>query len=152
MFSLIKPIFKLVDTIYTIVNVGALLGIIFLPFQVTSSNTLRGFIALFAIIGGVLGYYLTATAWAGKSSAKCLHRRNVYSVILWLPLAIFLVTLEILNPEMAINFPLIQPIQAFLSATRLLANVIIGLGAGFTSYLLVGLITLSSPKLPKSKW
>ncbi len=96
MWAWVTRIFAVVGAIYTFLDLVALLGIVLLPFSITTSNTLRGFIAGFGILGGVLGYFLTATAWAGKGRSKCLHMRNVFLAVFWIPLAIFLCTLALI--------------------------------------------------------
>lgn len=149
MWSWIKRVAGVVDGLYTVVDVLALHGVVLLPLSVTTSNTLRGFIAGFAILGGVLGYFLTATAWVGRGGARCLRRRNLYLSIFWIPLVVFVGTLVLLRPEMAIAFPLVRRVREFLLNTWLLPNVTAGCGAGFGLYFLVAAITLSSPKLAR---
>jgi len=150
MWDYIKKVFKLVGAIYTFLNVASLLGIMFFPFKITTSYTLRGFIAGFSIIGGMLGYFLTASSWAGKERARCLHRRNIYLAIFWFPLLIFIGTLVIFRPEVAIKYPLVRTIREILLTAMPLPNFIVGFGAGFALYFLIGAITLSSPELPES--
>lgn len=150
MWAWVKRVFAVVDAIYTIVDVVALLGIIFLPFNITTSDTLRGFIAGFGILGGVLGYFLTVTAWAGRGKTKSLQRRNTYLFIFWFPVILFLGTLVALRPDVAIKYPSVRPIREFLLTAMPLANFMIGIGAGVASFFLVGAITLSSPKLAQT--
>lgn len=151
MWDRVKQIFAAVDTLYTIIDVLALLGIIFLPFSITSSDTLRGFIAAFAILGGVMGYFLTVRGWAGKGVAKCTHQRNIYLLLLWLPLVVFLGTLTALRADVAIKYPVVRPIREFLLTAMLITNFIVGISASFTSFFLVGAITLNSSTLAQSQ-
>jgi len=146
----INRIIKLVELIYHVINLVCLLGIAaLLPFYVTTSKTLRQFIVVFGIIGGVLGYYFTATGWAGKKRAKCLRRRNLYLAILWFPFVIFLGTLVVLSPQFVMKYPPLESIREFLIVTSPLHNFIVGLAAAFALYLLIGAITLSSSKLSR---
>jgi len=151
MFAHLKQIVILVTLIYTVLDVVALLGIILPPFTITTSKTLRGFIVGFGVLGGVLGYFFTATAWAGKARARRLHRRNVYLAIFCFPFLVFLGTLVVLRPEMAMKYPLVEHIREFLITAGPLPNFIVGFGVFLASYLLIGAITLNSPKLSQSK-
>ena len=152
MWAWIKRVFGVVGAIYTVVDVVALMGIVFLPFDITSSKTLQGFIATFGILGGVLGYFLTATAWAGKGKPKCLRQRNLYLVIFCLSLSIFIGTLVILRPQVAMEYLLARKIREFLLRAMPLPNFIVGISAGAASFFLVGAITLSSPRLAQTTW
>jgi hypothetical protein len=144
MWDYIKNVFKLVGAIYTFINVASLLGIIFLPFNLTTSNTLRGVIAGPSIIGGVLGYFLTASSCAGKKKKKLLQQLKIYLAILWFPLLIFVGTLVVIRPEVAKMYPFVRTIREFLIIAMPLLNFIVGVAVGFASYLLIGAITLSS--------
>jgi len=150
MWDWIKKPFKIIELIYTILNMVALFGVIFLPFTIHVSNTLRGFIAGFAIFGGVFGYYFTVTAWADKDWGDRLRQRKKYLAAFWIPLTLFVLLLDILRPQMATHYPPIRPIRDFLLNAVLTANMLIGISAAMALYFLIGAITLSSRKLSQS--
>ena len=147
MFSWIKRIVSAVSFLNTILSIVSMLGFIYFPSTITTSNTLRGFITVFGILGGVLGYFLTASAWMKVSKVKRLRQRNIYLKILWFPLVIFLSTLVVLSPILAQRYFFVRAIREFLLNLMPLPNFIIGLGAAFTLYFLVGAIVLNSKKL-----
>lgn len=62
-------------------------------------------------------------------------------------IGVSLVALVILRPEIAEKYSLAESIREYLSDNALIANLIVSGGIGIGVFLLVGAITLSSPKL-----
>ena len=101
-------------------------------------------IAVFA--GLVLGYLFTVSRWAGEGKARCLRRRKVYLSIVWIPLLLIIAMLVILEPDLAIALSA-QNIHGLLVSSSTLPNLFAFAGGFYGTYLLIGAIVLSSPKV-----
>jgi hypothetical protein len=144
-----KPL-EVIGLVHTIEGIIALVGVGFPPLLLTSSNVMRGFIISCSIVGGSLGYFLTIARWCGISKTKRMRRRTAYLWLVWVPLVTMFSTLIVLRPEVArLNTVLewMEWIREILLATGLLPNVIVGVCAGLSCYLIIAAISLSASKV-----
>ena len=143
----VKRPFELLEAIIAWWHVLPICITLSVPFLLTDSDTLRGSIVIFGIVGAVFGFYLTANAWADKAKVRRLQQRNVYLACVLLPLVLLFSVLVVLNAPMAIKYPSIRPTREFLLSAGPLVNFLCGLCSGAVQYLLAGAVTLGSRKL-----
>lgn len=147
MLEQVKKLFEAVDLVHKTLDAIAWVAAMVLPLAIISSQTIRYLMGAGAFVGGMLGYYLTVSRWAGQGREVCLHRRNAYFGFLWLPLVVVVITFLVLEPDIAARNLFLRDLRELLLNAMLLPNLIISLGTLFMSFFLIGAITLNSPKL-----
>jgi len=138
----------LVGVLYTLGSVVALAIEVAAPHALTTSHTLRWWIAAGAVLGAIIGYVRTAFAFAGKGRRVCLSAATKYLlrfVLLFLLLVV--VPLLVLNPQVAERHQFLRAWREFLINWMLLTNVIECIGGALAAFSLVGGIVLCSPKV-----
>jgi hypothetical protein len=128
---------------HVVVELVALSGFVFLPVTLTTSKTLRGYIAAFGILGALVGYTVSRSAFIRMAKTECFRRRNRNLLLLWIPFLVFVGTLVILRPTLAERHDMLQRIREILLISTPLPNFVIGVSSAFITYWLVGSLYLS---------
>lgn len=141
-----KEAVHLVGVLYTLGSVAALAIEVAAPHTLTTSHTLRVWIAAGAILGAIMGYLRTAFAFARKGRDVCLSAATKYAVSFVLSfLLLIVVPLLVLNPQVAERHQSLRAVREFLINWMLLTNFVEFLGGAAAAFFLIGAIVLCSP-------
>ena len=137
---------------FAIIHALTVLGVAFVPWDFTSSPTLRGYIAVGAMLGAVLSFFLTSNAWMGVAKAKRQRARNWYlAAALLTYLIMVLGPLVVSQPKLAARYRIVHDVRDVLIDMMSLFEFSILFGSLLTGYFSVGAICLSSPALARPR-
>jgi hypothetical protein len=142
----IHRIFHAVEAWVVAGHIATFLGFVPIPISLTSSNTLREYICIAAILGGFLGY-LFSLIWAGKGRPKCHRQRTVSIVLAGVFLSALVFLLQTLSATWVTRHPSLKGLREELILAPKIANWGLAVLAGLTLFFAIRAVTLSSPKL-----
>jgi uncharacterized membrane protein len=146
-----KPI-KALTFGFAIIHALTVLGVAFVPWDFTSSPTLRSYIAIGAMLGAVLSFFLTSNAWMGVAKAKRQRGRNWYlAAALFSYLIMVLGPLVVSQPNLAVRYRIVHDVRDLLIDMMSLFEFSILFGSLLTGYFAIGAICLSSPILARQR-
>jgi hypothetical protein len=144
-----KPI-EILTFGFAVIHAVTVLGIALVPWDFTSSPTLRGYIVVGAMLGAALSFFLTPNAWMGVAKAKRVRRRNWYlAAALLIYLLLVLGPLIVSQPQLAARFRIAHDIRDLLIDLMKLFEFSILFGSFLTAYFAGGAIILSSDALAR---
>jgi len=122
--------------------------LVFAPWPITTSETLRIWLASGAIIGGILSYVLTTNLWAGKSrEARRSAAKKYLGLCVVSYVVLVIIPIVLLRPLLAMKYHLVRELRNFLLEAMPLPNLIVSLGSLLACYFLIGAILVSSKQL-----
>ena len=142
----IHRIFHAVEAWVVAGHIATFLGFVPIPISLTSSNTLREYICIAAILGGFLGY-LFSLVWAGKGRPKCRRARAVCIALAFLSLTAMTFFLQTLSATWVTRHPSLKGLREELILSPKFTNWGLAVLAGLTLFFAISAVTLSSPKL-----
>jgi hypothetical protein len=142
----IRRVFHAVEWWIVLLHILTFLGFVPIPMTMTSSNTLRGYMCVAAIIGGFLGY-LFSLRWAGEGRPKCIRHRTVSIVLSAVFLSAMIFFLQTLSASWVMRHPSLKGLREELIVSPTITNCGLAISAGLTLFFAISAVTLSSPKL-----
>ncbi len=142
----IKRAFHAVEAWVVVAHISTFLGFVPIPVTMTSSNTLREYLCVGAILGGFLGYFFTLR-WAGEGRPKCVRQRTRSIILAGVFVATLIFLLQSLSATWITRHPWLKPLREELIESPTITNWALGFLAGLTMFFAISAVTLSSPKL-----
>jgi hypothetical protein len=139
---------------HTLPGALALLFDAFFPWALTTSTTLRAFITAGAVVGGLLGLFVTAFVFGRVSKAKRIGWMFAHFALWLLSYGLFVLgPLGIISPHLVATNQTAQTTREFLLKFSPALNSIEFFGSLLAAYCLIAAIVLISPKVaaPSSK-
>jgi hypothetical protein len=145
----LKQIYELVGLKITIADVIATVGAGGVSAWFAPTDVLCVFMAVGAVMGGILGYVFTAVNWKNVA-AETRKRRAVWLLVRFiLGVVLLIFTLATIGVGWAELSTTIATIRRVLIAEDIVINALIAIEAGLVVYHLVAMVTILSPSLKK---
>jgi hypothetical protein len=142
-FAAVESTYKVLALIFPVIFSGLAL--------ITTSYTFRVLIIASVVVGGLLGFFVTVVRMRGEERGACLKLRKRCLVTFPVAAVIIVLTMQVLEPDVARLAEWIAAVREFLIKASVLTNCLIFAAAATGSYCLVAAIALSSKQLCTGK-
>src|SRR5207249_4299670 len=145
----IKGVYDSVGGLFSLFDAAVVSISSVLPTWVTTSTRLRAVIAIGAVAGGLLGYFLIPFFWKGASQSRRFKRVFLFLMLLAYALLLDAVALLVINPEMAQRSSWMESLREFLLINPFVLNAGFLSLSALGSFGLVSAITVMSPLMKR---